>query len=110
MLRGNQAAPGGVLETFDRGQGGFLALGNDRGNNIGWNFQRHIARKVRRIGEGHSDDMSVKSLGNGDSKIAGRIAPDPVLQIDDNILDHRIAPVEAAKPQGHCRDPPWRRP
>jgi len=49
--------------------------------------------------------MSVKRLGNGDSKIAGRIAPDPVLQIDDNILDHRIAPVEAAKPQGHCRDP-----
>src|SRR3982074_609594 len=100
MLSGNQAVPRGLLETFDRGQGVSLAPGNQRGNNIWRNFQRHIARKIRRICEGNSDDMSVKSLRNGDGKIAGRIAPDSVLQIDDNVLDHRNAPAEEMQSRG----------
>src|SRR3981081_928488 len=41
--------------------------------------------------------MSGTSLRNGDGKIAGRIAPDSVLQIDDNILDHLMLP---RKPRG----------
>jgi hypothetical protein len=49
------------------------------GHNIGWNFQHHVARKIRRICESDPGDMRVKSLRNSDGKIARRIARDPLL-------------------------------
>src|SRR5437899_11588288 len=42
--------------------------------------------------------MCVKGFRNGDGKIAGRIARDFMLQIDDNVLDHRNAPLEGVRP------------
>ena len=91
MLGGNQAAFGGRIEAFYRGSSGLLALGYHLGHHVVWNsFQHHIARKLRDTCESNSGDMSVEALRNADSKIASRIARDLVLQIDDNVLDHRM--------------------
>ena len=90
VLCGNQAAPGGGIETFDRGQSGLLALGHHLGHDIGWNFQHHIARKIRCIGIG---EMRIEDLGDRDGKVASRIARCLVLQMDDNVLDHRNTPA-----------------
>jgi hypothetical protein len=65
---------------------------------IGWNLQHHITGKLGRIGERNSGDMRVKGLRDADCKIARRVARDPMLQIDDNILDRRNAPAEDVRP------------
>jgi hypothetical protein len=53
---------------------------------------------MRRICESNSGDMCVKGFRNGDGKIPSRIPRDFVLQIDDNVLDHRNAPEKDVRP------------
>jgi hypothetical protein len=79
-----------------RGPGGFLAFGE--GQDIGRNLRHPITGKIRRIGESNSSNMRVKGFRDSDGKISRWIAPDPALQIDDNILDHRNAPVAGLRP------------
>jgi hypothetical protein len=74
VLRRYRLAPGGGVKAFYRRRRGLLALGDHQGRDIGWDFQHHEARKLRGIGEGYSGDMRIKTLGNADGKIAGRIA------------------------------------
>jgi hypothetical protein len=102
MFRGNKAATGGCIEAFDRGRSTFLALGDHLGHDVGWNLQHPITVKIRRMCESHSGDMRVEGLRNGDGKIPSRVARDPMLQMDENILDHRNAPVEGARPSADC--------
>src|SRR3981189_2044555 len=42
--------------------------------------------------------MGVAGLRDRNGKITGRIARDVVLQVDDNVLDHRDAPIANAEP------------
>jgi hypothetical protein len=98
MLCGNQAAPGGGFETFYRCQSGLLALGDHPGHEIGWNFRHHIARKIRCIGNSNCGEMRIEGLGDRDGEVASRIARCLVLQMDDNVLDHRNTPVGDVRP------------
>jgi hypothetical protein len=47
------------------------------------------------MGQSHAGDVGITGLRDGDGKFASGIARDSVLQIDDNVLDHRNAPERA---------------
>ena len=80
--------PGDQQALFGRGPG------DHPGHDIGWNFRHPVARrKIRRIGKRNCGEMRIEDLGDRDGKVASRIARCLVLQMDDNVLDHRNTPV-----------------